>query len=133
MVGAVTDDGGEPRLALSLVDGPRADSGGAGETSERRVEAVIDTGFNGELTLPSGEIRRLGYPRVGTVDAELADGTTVETDYFAGRLLWHGEVREANVLAAEGAPLVGMGLLSGSRLTVEAAPGGAVGIEEMVG
>lgn len=119
-------------MALSLVGGSSGGDGAEdGEATARRVEVVIDTGFNGDLMLPAGEIRRLGYPYVGTVDAELADGATVETEYFAGRLVWHGRPREANVLAADGDPLVGMGLLSGSRLTVEAEPGGAVGIEEM--
>jgi hypothetical protein len=46
-------------------------------------------------------------------------------------VVWHGERREASVLAAEGSPLVGMGLLAGSRLVVEAEPGGAVAVEEM--
>ncbi len=34
------------------------------------------------------------------------------------------------VIAAEGQPLVGMALLRGSRLTVDAVPGGEVLIEE---
>lgn len=92
---------------------------------------MVDTGFDGELTLPSEAIRRLGYPRLGTVSAVLADGTGVETEYFAGRVLRHGETRPAAVLAAEGAPLIGMELLAGSRLTVDAMPDGRVIVEEM--
>jgi predicted aspartyl protease len=32
---------------------------------EQEVEAVIDTGFNGFLTLSPGLVRRLGLPHIG--------------------------------------------------------------------
>lgn len=76
-------------------------------------------------------IARLGYARIGTLGATLADGSSVENDFFAGRVSWHGVPRAVAVLAAEGAPLVGMELLAGSRLTVDAAPGSAVSVEKL--
>lgn len=100
------------------------------------VEAVVDTGFDGELTLPRGLIRRLGYPYAGFTRGTLADGSVVRFDYHEGRVLWHGgEERAVVVLAAgeAGDPLVGMALLRGSRLTIDAVPGGAVRVEEPPG
>lgn len=100
--------------------------------SDRAFEtrAVIDTGFGGELTLPSETIRRLGYSYAGTAGGMLAAGSETQMDYYEGRVLWHGERREVAAIAAEGQPLIGMELLFGSRLIVDAVPGGEVLIEE---
>lgn len=48
-------------------------------------------------------------------------------------MVWHGREREVQVLATEGGPLVGMPVLRGSRLTVDATPGGAVRVEDLSG
>jgi len=127
MSGSVAEDGSEPLLPLRVLAGVEngATAGGGEE-----VEAVIDTGFDGEFTLPSETIRQLGYPYAGSAGGTLADGTEVQFDYHEGRVLWHGHVRPVAVLAAEGQPLVGMALLRGSRLAVDAVPGGQVLIEE---
>ncbi len=123
MLGAVSADGREPVLPLTLLP-----LGASGQRVE--AEAVVDTGFDGELTLPPGLIRRLGYPYRGFTRGTLADGSAVRFDYHEGRVLWHGgEERAVVVLAADGDPLVGMALLRGSRLTIAAAPGGAVRVE----
>lgn len=53
------------------------------------------------------------------------------TDYHEGRILWHGRELVVAVLASDGDPLLGMALLSGSRLTVDALPGGGVRIDEL--
>ena len=129
MFGAVSADGREPVLPLTLLPF------GASAQEGIEIEAVVDTGFDGELTLPLGLIQRLGYPYVGFTRGTLADGSAVRFDYHEGRLLWHGEERTVVVLAAgeAGNPLVGMALLRGSRLTIDALPGGAVRIEESPG
>lgn len=133
MLGSVAEDGSEPPLPLGVLPGEsRAGNGavGGGTAGGEEVEAVIDTGFDGELTLPEAEIRRLGYPYAGSAGGTLADGSEVRFDYFEGRVLWHGQARAVAVIAAEGQPLVGMALLGGSRLVVDAVPGGEVRVEE---
>lgn len=95
------------------------------------VEAVVDTGFTGHLTLPAGLVEELDLPQEGFIEVELADGDSADLGVFEGRVLWHGRRLTVPVYAAGETPLVGMSLLRGSRLTVEAAPGGAVVIEEM--
>lgn len=92
---------------------------------------MIGTGFDGELTLPSRTIRRLGYPYAGSAGGLLADGSEVQFEYHEGRVLWHGAVRPIAVIAAEGQPLIGMALLRRSRLSVEALPGGEVTVSEL--
>jgi hypothetical protein len=41
------------------------------------VEAAIDTGFDGYLTLPAGLVRDLDLPFLGTTTATLGDGNSV--------------------------------------------------------
>jgi clan AA aspartic protease len=97
------------------------------------VEATVDTGFTGALCLPSELVRALSLPLVGRGVALLADGRTVETPVHRARVVWHGWERVVRVLSTEGGALVGMALLRGSRLTIDAAPGGDVRIEELPG
>jgi|SRR3712207_2713360 clan AA aspartic protease len=97
------------------------------------VEAVIDTGFTGHLTLPAGVVRSLALPGRGFVEVELADGSTSALSVYDARVLWGGWERPVPVYEAEGGPLVGMALLRGSRLTVDVQPGGPVVIEDLPG
>lgn len=97
------------------------------------VEATVDTGFTGALCLPPDLVRSLSLPLVGRGVAVLADGSAVETRYHRARVVWHGLERWVQVLATEGGPLVGMALLRGSRLMVDATPGGAVRVEKLPG
>ena len=111
MSGSVSEDGSEPLLPLSVLanveNGAAASDDGGGE----EVEAVIDTGFDGEFTLPKGTIRRMVYPYAGSAGGTLADGTEIQFDYHEGQVPWHGHERPVAVIAAEGQPLVGMALL----------------------
>ena len=128
MHGSVAEDGSEPQLLLGLLAGA---GNGSEEGTSLEVEAVIDTGFDGELALPARTIRRLEYPYAGSAGGTLADGSEVQFAFHEGRVLWHGAVRPIAVIAAEGQPLIGMALLRGSRLSVEALPGGEVTVSEL--
>lgn len=117
-------------MPLGLLTGV-GDGADNGKGQPLEVTAVIDTGFDGELTLPQETIRRLDYLYAGSAGGTLADGSEVQFDYHEGRVLWHGVARPVAVLAAEGQPLVGMALLQGSRLTVDAVHGGEVIVSEL--
>lgn len=95
------------------------------------VEAVIDTGFTGHLTLPAGTVEDLELPREGNVEVELANGEIEEMGVYEARVLWHGRDVAVAVYETDGGPLLGMSLLRGSRLTVEAEPSGEVLIDEL--
>ncbi len=95
----------------------------------RRVEAVIDTGYNGHLTLPSQLIAALDLPFAGHRRGMLADGSDLVLSVYLATVIWHGEPREVLVSEARGAALVGMSLLRGSRLTMDVVDGGHVAIE----
>ena len=95
------------------------------------MDAVIDTGFNGFLTLPTRRIASLTLTYAGSTRAVLGDGQEVSLDLFEATVLWDGQEREVAVLAAEGSALVGMALLSGYRVTLEVKGGGVVTIENL--
>ena len=80
------------------------------------VEAVLDTGFNGFLTLSSSVIHGLRLPLVGNRRATLGDGSVVVLDIYLASVLWHEREREVLVVQADGGALVGMSLLYGSRV-----------------
>lgn len=93
-----------------------------------RVEAVVDTGFNGYLALPSGLMEQLGVTATELVDMGLATDLVVTVESFEGIVLWRGERRSVEILEAEGTPLIGTALLWDSMLTAEMTDHGAVTI-----
>ena len=99
--------------------------------SQRRqvIEAVLDTGFNGFLTLPHHVVRALGLPFVGNRRATLGDGSIVALDLYLATVFWHEQEREVLALQADGGPLVGMALLSGNRVVLHVIDDGDVLIE----
>ena len=96
-----------------------------------RIEAVIDTGFSGSLTLPSAFINRLNLQQVGEQLAILGDEKRVVLKRYVAKVLWHGVERNVFVLEAEGGPLIGMSLLYGSRLTLDVVTDGDVTIDAL--
>ena len=73
-----------------------------------KIEAVIDTGFTGYLTLPSAFINRLNLQQAGEQLAILGDENRVVLKRYVAKVLWHGAERDVFVLQAEGGPLIGM-------------------------
>ena len=93
-----------------------------------RIEAVIDTGFTGYLTLPSALINRLKLQQAGEQITILGDENRVVLKRYVTKVLWHGTERNVYVLQAEGEPLIGMSLLYGSRLILDVVTDGDVTI-----
>ena len=103
-----------------------------GEGRLQSLEAILDTGFTGYLTLPTETIQRLGLPSVGRRTFELANGELFEFEAYLARVSWHGRLSDALALKSDSAPLLGMTLLWGSRVTVDALTGGEVTIADAV-
>jgi len=53
---------------------------------EKTFGVVIDTGFNGELMLPQKLIDELGFHYSMKSEAELADGSIIETTLYSGKI-----------------------------------------------
>ncbi len=54
--------------------------------TEVEVKAVIDTGYNGWLTLPESVVDSLGLPRRSVGQATLADGSVRRFDNFTAEV-----------------------------------------------
>jgi len=90
------------------------------------VDAVVDTGYTGLLTLPAAATEALGLERGMGGQATLADGSARRFDTFVAELEWGGGWRAVVVSALGAEVLVGMRLLAGHDLRVRVVPGGAV-------
>ena len=99
--------------------------------STQLVDAVIDTGFSGFLTLPFDMISTLGLSWEGRDVATLGDGTSCTFDVYIGLVIWDGEYREVYINESETVPLIGMQLLRGYDLRIQAIEGGDVTIEAL--
>ncbi|MDE2786033.1 MAG: clan AA aspartic protease [Chloroflexota bacterium] len=89
----------------------------------------MDTGFTAWLTLPEAEIRRLGLVRAGSRYSIIVSGNQEEFEYYETSVLWHGQLHRIEVFQSMDQPLLGMELLEGSRVSVDAWDGGSVIIE----
>ncbi len=101
--------------------------GPTGQT--REVNAVIDTGYSGALTLPPALVAELGLPYVFSSKATLADDTEVGFRVHRVTTLWNGGARHIEADAVGSAPLVGMLLLDSHNLNIDVEDGGRVVIQ----
>jgi clan AA aspartic protease len=100
--------------------------------SQRQViDAVIDTGFTGFLTLPLTIITSLDLRLYGREEGTLGDGSTCVFDVYRGLIIWDGEFRRIDVNASETSPLLGMSLLYGYQMRLDAIEGGMVTIQSL--
>lgn len=95
------------------------------------IEFVVDTGFEGALTLPPAAIAALGLPRYHKVEANLADDTRTETDVYRATIVWDGREYLVAVLSMGKRPLLGTALLAGRELVAQFADGGLVTIDDL--
>ena len=97
----------------------------------RPLDVVLDTGFTGYLTLPTETIQRLGLSSVGQRTFEMANGERFQFEAYLASVSWHGSLNDVLVLKSASDPLLGMTLLWGSRVVVDAQTGGEDMIEEL--
>jgi clan AA aspartic protease len=98
---------------------------------QRTIDGVIDSGFSGDLTLPTAVIAWLGLTWLGREPGILADGSTDLFDVYSAVVLWDGSSRSVEVEAADTQPLVGMNLLHRHSLYMEIVDGGPVQIRPL--
>ena len=94
----------------------------------RQCEVILDTGFTGCLVLPEPVIQELGLVKRGTDDIVLADGNEYPVDYYTTRVLWRGQLRWIDIYQSKAQPLLGMELLEGGYITVDARDDGEVSV-----
>lgn len=102
-----------------------------GPASTLRLEAVVDTGYTGALSLSLEAIQQLGLPWKTWQTMQLADDSLVPFDVFEGTVTWDDDTRTILVAQGGSTPLIGMKLLEGYRLTVDGIVGGLVAIKRI--
>ncbi|MBC8134698.1 MAG: hypothetical protein H8F28_02290 [Fibrella sp.] len=113
---------GLPRLVLSL----------PGKREYFTVEFVVDTGFDGDLTLPEHLARELPDATLDNRLINLAGAFQQRCACY--EIPWKdddGETRHIEVLVLNGNPLVGTNFLANTLLTVELTEGGEVSAESL--
>ena len=103
MITGVVNPNREAIIGL-VVAGPRG--------QQQEIEAIIDTGFTGFLTLPPALVAALGLSWLSRQPGILADGSVDIFDVYVATVLWDSQPRSVEVEAADTEPLVGMSLLN---------------------
>lgn len=104
---------------------------GHGNKRKQMIKAVIDTGFTGFLSLPPSIIESIGLPWIFRDMATLGDGSQVIFEMYRAEVIWDGKVLVVDVASSDADPLVGMSLLYGYKVQIEAIEGGLVTIESL--
>ena len=94
-------------------------------------EALIDTGFNGALTMPLVLIEALQLKWREAGFSELGDGSICSFEQYDGIVIWKGEKQKVTIEASDAMPLVGMALLHGYELKVQVRRRGKVTIRKL--
>ena len=95
------------------------------------IWVLVDTGSTGHLSIPPDTVQKLELSRFSENRVEIAGGQIASFSVYRVLVDWHGRGRVVPALEMPGEPLLGMAMLWGSRLTVDAVEGGAVVIEEI--
>ncbi len=100
--------------------------------AEVEIQCVVDTGFEGFLTLPVAVVAELDLPYLGPIKANLADNSRIVTKVYQGVIRWHGAARVIPVLAMGNRPLLGTALLADYHLSVDFCEGGTVLVDDIM-
>jgi predicted aspartyl protease len=84
------------------------------------VQAVLDTGFNGDLELPTAMFDKLSPRFVGRVRSYLAGGQSIDEDAYLVELLFDGVAMRAEATFVSGMEaLIGTHFLRNHRLEID--------------
>lgn len=95
------------------------------------IEAVIDTGFTGFLTLPPALVTTLGLSWLCRQPGILADGRVEYFDVYVATVIWDSQPRTIEVEAVDTEPLIGMSLLDRHSLRIDVINGDVVTISAL--
>lgn len=98
---------------------------------QQEVEAVVDTGYTGWITLPSTVIPSLSLPWKTFGRGMLADGSVSVFDVYQAKVDWDGRLRRVFVDEFNAVPLVGMALLRGYEYRMQVRSRGKIIIKRL--
>ena len=97
--------------------------------SPRTVDALLESGFTGAVSLPLRDVLDLKLNRSGEHLVILADASEISVHLYEGFIGFAGKRYRCAVLATGDVPTVGMHLMKGLRVCFEAVEDGDIEIE----
>jgi clan AA aspartic protease len=94
-------------------------------------DAIVDTGFNGWLSLPPSLIAQLNLRWKRRGRAILGDGSECIFNVYEAVVVWDGVLLTIPIDEADSEPLVGMSLMEGYQLTVQVFKDGLVELSKV--
>jgi clan AA aspartic protease len=98
---------------------------------QQEIEAVVDSGYTGWLTLPSTAITALNLRWQTFGRGIMADGSVSAFDVYQAKVMWDGHVRSVFVDEFDATPLIGMALLRGYEYKMQVRARGKVTIKRL--
>ncbi len=82
-------------------------------------DAIIDTGFNGSLSIPEKLAKRYQWKWAGYESYEVATGDIVQQNIYLGYIAWFGKNQEVYAVSTHSRDiLIGTSLLVSQKLTI---------------
>ena len=94
-------------------------------------EAIVDTGFTGQLALPAAVCAELGLEFVRNSYAMFGNATLEQVEVYQANVFWDGSWQTVSVFATGPDVLIGMNLLRGSSVCFDAVDMGAIEINPL--
>jgi clan AA aspartic protease len=98
---------------------------------QQEIEAIVDSGYTGWLTLPPTAIAALNLRWQTVGRGILADGSVSTFDVYQAKVVWDGRFRRVFVDEFDATPLVGMALLRGYEYKMQVRARGKVTIKRL--
>jgi clan AA aspartic protease len=83
------------------------------------LDFVVDTGFNGYLTLPPQAVSAMNLPLHSSIPATLADGSQVLFSVYLATIVWDNVEKVVFVLASGNKPLLRTAMMKGYHLEID--------------
>ena len=122
MITGIVNADFEPIISLSL-------QGADGQIYTQ--EAIVDTGFNGWLSLPPDLIAQLNLSWKRRGRAIFGDGSECVFNVYEAIVVWDGDLLTIPIDEADSEPLIGMSLMEGYQLMVQVFEGGLVKLSKV--
>jgi clan AA aspartic protease len=95
------------------------------------LDFVIDTGFNGYLTLPVQAVSAMNLPLYSSTPIKLADGSEALSAIHLATVVWDDGEHVVLVLASGYKPLLGTAMMEGFHLEIDFEDNGLVSLEKI--
>ncbi len=95
------------------------------------LDFVIDTGFNGYLTLPVQAVSAMNLRLYSSTSIRLADGSEALSAIYLANVVWDDIEKVVLILASGYKPLLGTKMMEGYHLEIDFEDNGLISLEKL--